>query len=489
MINCRGWLRATLIGVPLAALLIGHDVGQGWAQAGETQSQPNRPPYQTGSAGRFDEDWSVLRGVDLSTTDDFWDRLKFIALTPDQSVWLTLGGQIRERGEYYHEYLFGASQPKQSDGYLLSRYRLSADLHVTQYFRMFAEGKSSFALDRDLQGGRTTSYVDEFDLLNGFADVMIPFDTTTSVTLRGGREELIFGSQRLVGPGDFTQIPRTFDGGAAFVRVGGWTVTPFWTEPVIITQKYEFNESSSDHKLFGVFASGPAIFLPVALDLYWLDVNNVGAKFDGTSGREERHTLGGRVYGKIGATGLDFEVEGASQFGTVGSQDIAASMFTVVLGYTLPVPRLVPRVYVEFDDATGSDKPGGRVGTFNQLYPNAHSYLGYIDYIGRQNIIIANGGVSVTPISNLSFSLQQYFFWRQSDRDALYNKSGSVFRPGTTTRAQYVGAELDLFANYNFTRHLLGYAGYSHFFTGEFIEKTGPDKDSDFYYVAMQYTF
>src|ERR1700741_4059855 len=40
------------------------------------ESKVKRPLYQTGSAGRFNEDWSVLKGVDLSKTDDFWDRLK-----------------------------------------------------------------------------------------------------------------------------------------------------------------------------------------------------------------------------------------------------------------------------------------------------------------------------------------------------------------------------------------------------------------------------
>jgi len=485
----RRWLVAVIIGLAVTSPCIVPGACPVFAQTSQGESEVKRPAYQIGSAGRFDEDWSVLRGVDLGNTDDFWDRLKFIPLTPDQSVWLTLGGQVRERGEYYGQYLFGASQPKQSDGYLLSRYRLSADVHVSPYFRMFAEGKSSFALDRDLQGGRTTAYVDEFDLLNGFADIMIPFGTQASVTLRGGRQELIFGSQRLVGPGDFTQIPRTFDGGAAAARIADWTVTPFWTEPVVITEKYKFNESSSDHKLFGIFGSGPAHFLPVILDLYWLGVDNVGVTFNGTSGREERHTLGGRVHGTAGPSPLDFEVEGDSQFGTVGRRDIAASMFTAVLGYMLPFPRLAPRLYVEFDYASGDKKPGGEVGTFNQLYPNGHSYLGYIDYSGRQNIVSPNAGVSVTPIQGLVLSLQQYFFWRDSDRDALYNKSGAVFRSGTTTRARYVGAEMDLLATYTFTRHVLGYTGYSRFFTGEFISKTGPDKDSDFYYVALQYTF
>src|SRR2546425_1338542 len=458
------------------------------AQAGQPPNEPKRPAYQIGSAGRFNEDWSVLRGVDLDKTDDFWDRLKFIPLSPDQNVWLTLGGQARERGEYFRQFQFGDSEPKQSDGYLLSRFRLSADLHVTRYFRMFAEGRSAFALDRELAGGRTTAFVDEFDLLNGFADIMIPFGEQASVTLRGGRQELIFGSQRLVGPGDFTQVPRSFDGGAAIVQIADWTITPFWTQSVVV-DKYRFNKSTSDLQLFGVFGTGPLHVLPANLDLYWLDADNRTGTFNGTIGRERRHPLGGRVWGKIGATGLDFEVEGASQFGTLGRGDIAASMFTTVLGYTVPIPQLSPRVYLEFDYASGDDRRGGDIGTFSQLYPNAHSYLGYIDYIGRQNILTPNGGVSISPIQGLTLSAQQYFFWRASDQDAIYNKSGAVLRPGTATTARYVGAETDVLATYNFTRHLQGYAGYSRFFIGEFIDKTGKDKDSDFYYVAIQYTF
>ena len=64
-----------------------------------------------------------------------------------------------------------------------------------------------------------------------------------------------------------------------------------------------------------------------------------------------------------------------------------------------------------------------------------------------------------------------------------------MLRPGPETTARYIGAEVDLFATYSFTRHLLSYAGYSHFFTGEFIRKTGPSNDSDFFYTAIQYTF
>src|SRR5207245_1701806 len=129
--------------------------------------------------------------------------------------------------------------------------------------------------------------------------------------------------------------------------------------------------------LFGIYSTGPLHFLPVNLDLYWLSADNAGVTINGTSGRERRQTLGARTWGKIGQTNLDFEIEGAGQFGTVGRRDVAAGMFTTNLGYTLPIPRLSPRVYLEFDYASGDGRPGGTVGTFNQLCPTATSFLGY----------------------------------------------------------------------------------------------------------------
>jgi Alginate export len=482
----RRWLVAGA--VALRALLF-YGVTPADGQASHAPTEVQRPALQIGSAARFNEDWSVLRGVDLGTTDDVWDRFKFVPLTPDASMWLSLGGQVRERAEYFRHSLFGASEPKDTDAYLLSRFRLNADLHVTRYFRVFAEGKSSFALDRELQGGRTTAYVDELELFNGFADIIIPFGDQASVTLRGGRQELILGSQRLVGPGDFSQVPKTFDGAAGYVRVADWTVIPLWSMAVPIVHKYRFNESTIDRQLYGIFGSGSLRPVFEDLDVYWLGVDNAAATFNGTAGRERRHTLGSRAKGSIGRTSLDFEVEAAGQFGSLGREAIAAGMFTAVLGYTLPPSWLAPRVYVALDYASGDRRRGGTVNTFNQLYPDAHAFLGYIDYIGRQNIVSGNGGVSVHAIRNLTLSVQQYFYWRASDRDAVYNKVGDILRPGNGTTARYVGAETDVLATYNVTRHLLVYGGYGHFFAGEFIEKTGPHKDTDFLYAAIQYTF
>ena len=309
-------------------------------------------------------------------------------------------------------------------------------------------------------------------------------------------QELLFGAQRLVGPSDWTNVRRTVDGGSATIHAAGWSVTPMWAE-LVMFQQHGLSNGSSDHKLYGAYASGKAIGT-VKADLYWLGANNASAKVNGTSGHEKRQTYGGRLWrrapsGPRASThgrlpGLDFDLEGAGQFGTLGGEDIRAWMISANGGYTFE-SRLSPRPFVTFDYASGDGTPGGHVGTFNQLYPTNHTYLGAMDYVGRQNIISPSGGASVRPIQRLTVLFTQFAFWRANVHDALYGNSGGVFRSGTGTTERYVGTESDLIATYQFDSNVLGYVSYNHFFPGDFIKKTGPSRGSDYVYGALQFTF
>jgi hypothetical protein len=454
-----------------------------FAQAGPAASEPKLPAYDD---RRFDEDWSVLRGADLSGPGHLWDRVKFIPLTDSDQVWLTLGGQVRGRQESFSQFQFGQSQPARSDTFRLSRIRLSADLHASRYFRAFVEAKSSLATRRELSGGDSASFVDTIDLQNAFADVVVPLGASGSATFRGGRQELLFGAQRLVGPSDWSNVRRTFQGLSGIVRAGGWDVTPFWTELVVVRQ-HAFDEASPGNKLYGVYASR-AVPGAVASELYWLGADNRAATFNGTSGRERRQTVGGRLSRSSAAARADFDVEGAAQFGTLDANDIRAWMLTLNGGYTFN-SRLKPRLFVNGDSASGDRGFGGRVGTFNQLYPTNHAYLGNADYVGRQNVLSPSAGVSLRPASRLTVSVTQFGFWRASAHDGLYNSAGSVLRTGTGTAERYIGAEMDLVTTYQFDRQVLGYASYNHFYPGSFLRKTGPARGSDYGYAALQFTF
>lgn len=474
-------MSAITVRTPHAALLAGVLLGTGVCARGAlAQAESARPAYKP---LRYEEDWSLFE-----PGEDFWDGIKRVKLSEDGSWWASFGGELRARGEAWEDFGFAEDN---DDTFLLGRVLLHADLHFGENFRVFVQGKSALATDRDLPGGRRTLDVDELDLQNAFADARFSLDGETDLTARVGRQELLFGRQRLVSPLPWSNSMRTWDAARLILETGAWRADAFYSRYAAV-QKYEFNDWEIGPDFYGVYATGKldAKEHPLTLDLYFLGLSADAASFNGESGGEDRYTLGSRVAGKIGSTGFDYDVEGAYQFGEVGSADVSAYMFASQLGYTFGESAYRPRAYVGFDYASGDDEAGdGDVGTFNQLFPLGHAYFGYMDFVGRQNVIDLSTGFSFLPHERVTVSLDGHFFWRANDEDALYNAGGGVVRPGSAGEASEVGQEIDLVVAWRVDAHLTLEGGYSHFFAGDFIEESGPGEDMDWVYVQATYKF
>jgi hypothetical protein len=449
------------------------------------QATAERPKY--GSL-RFEEDWSFLR--DYSGPRDTFDAIKYLPLSEDGNVWLSLGGQVRERLEIWNHFNFDQTPGADSnDAYLLSRLRFHADLHVTPYFRVFAEGKSALSTDRDLPGGRRNIEEDQIDLQNGFAELKAPqAGPVNALTFRAGRQELLLGRERFVSPLDWTNTRRTFDTLSLSGMTHGWKTTSFVSHLVNVKER-SFNDHDLDVDFHGLYVTNPKVPVVGLLDLYYFYLGRNDVTFSGESGDEDRHTLGTRLYGPIGESIFDYEVELDLQLGEVGSADIYSWSVASVLGATLPEDEWKPRLELSFDYAMGDDDPGdGDANTFNQLFPLGHAYLGFIDYVGRQNIIHIQSMAAIKPIAPVTLRMDLHYFWRAQDEDALYNAGGAVVRAGNLGSSRDVGGEIDLLATYAFDAHLMLLGGYSHFFAGEFIDQSGKDQDTDFIYFSLQYT-
>ena len=94
----------------------------GAVQADDASTPPSPPP--SFKQLRYDENYSYLSDPTLRT--DFLDAIKFIPLNKSGESWLTLGGEMRERYEYYHNSQWGLG-PQDDNGYLLQRYMIHAD--------------------------------------------------------------------------------------------------------------------------------------------------------------------------------------------------------------------------------------------------------------------------------------------------------------------------------------------------------------------------
>jgi len=435
------------------------------------------PEYQN---VRYLERWN---SPSESASAAWHQRIKYLPLNGAGSVYLSLGGQLRLRSESWWSFGFREGI---DDTFGLSRLRLHGDLYLGPHVRFFLEGKSSLAADRDLPGGLRTLDVDTIDLQNGFLELR---DSDESMGIKVGRQELQYGKQRLVSPLDWANTRRTFDVARASVRPAGWNIDGFWGR-VVQVRKYEFNTSMpGEGDFYGFYATKNFAPKSLQLDLYWLGLNRRSAVFGSLTAKEERQTFGARLGGNWLPSG-DFDLESAFQTGDYGNRRILAAMFTAQAGYTWNRAAWSPRTYINFDYASGDGDPAdGRLGTFNQLFPLGHAYLGFIDFVGRQNIEDLSLGVTGAPARRLRFSADWHNFWRAERNDALYNAGGSVVRRAGEGLSRSVGRELDLTTRYSFNRHLTTELGYCHFFPGPFLTVLGPDQPIDFVYLQVVSTF
>ncbi|MHC4994444.1 MAG: alginate export family protein, partial [Planctomycetota bacterium] len=146
------------------------------------------------------------------------------------------GGQIRLRYENWSD---AGTVNDNDESLLLTRILIHSDIQVSDALRIFVEGKAALATDQDFRGLDT----DELALQQAFADLTVSED----LTVRAGRQELLFGKQRLVSPLDWSNIRRTWDGVRVDTALGDWNVAAFWSQFVAV-DKYDFNEANAQEQ-------------------------------------------------------------------------------------------------------------------------------------------------------------------------------------------------------------------------------------------------
>ena len=337
-------------------------------------------------------------------------------------------------------------------------------------------------------GGRRAIDADDLDLQNAFLDFIMPLSEGMKVTTRIGRQELLFGKQRLVSPLDWANTRRTFDAVRGILSAGSVNVHGFWSRPVRV-EKSGFNTADDATQFFGVYTTGTLPVVKAGFDVYWLTVRHDQATVNGTSGAERRHSVGARVGGKLPHATIDYDVEYAYQFGTLGSGNISAHMIGSQFGYTFSAVPTAPRLHVGFDYGSGDAADGGDVGTASQLFPLGHAYLGFIDMVGRQNVVAFRTGVALSPARGTSVAVTGHSFARANDGDALYHAGAGVLRAPVPAASKSIGRELDVTMKYPVGRYVVGVVGYSRFFAGQFLEDTGASQDISFFHTSLQFTF
>jgi hypothetical protein len=451
---------------------------------------PMAPPVYTEL--RYNENWSYLK--DPAARTNLVDPIKYIPLNKQGDIYLTIGGQERDRYEYFNNYQFGAG-PQTPNGYNLIRLMLDADLHLGPYARIFVEGIS--ATEQSRAGGPRASDENEADLYQAFVDFIAPISPNINLDIRAGRQVVIFGAQRLIGVSDFTNVRRTNDGVRGTLTSPGNTLDVFYMRPILV-YPYDLDQETSGTYFGGVYDTwhvpGELSEADTKLEAYALFTQRKTTTYNEATGGEKRYTFGTRFTSY--PMHFDFDLEPDYQFGLYNGEVTHAFSVAAIAGYTFANAPMTPRPFLGADIASGGSyrHPGD---TFDQLFPSAHDQFGTMDVLGRQNIIDVHPGFTLNLIKDkpwvksLTLLTQYRQFWRESDQDGVYTSSGTLLRaaPSGGSTATGLGSEVDIQVNWKLNRYFSAYTGYAHFFPGPYIRASGPDQSIDFAYTSVTFTF
>ncbi len=418
---------------------------------------------------------------------DFFDPIKRIDLGSD---WLlSFGGNFWYR--YTHETDSRLNSTDTNNDFHLLRTRFHADLWYRDKVRLFAELLDARAFGAELPPLATDR--NHADILNMFTDIKLANVNNGPVYIRVGRQELMYGSQRLISTLDWVNTRRTFQGVKTFWRTPEWDLDAFWVRPMI-TEKGNLDNWDTQQNFFGLWATNkpkPGH----TIDLYFLSLINDRSITPANllagnilQPNSDTHTLGGRLAGNF--DNLLYELEGMYQFGQRSNLDVSAFAVATGVGYRLPLP-MNPQGWIRYDFASGDgSSTDGRSNTFNQLFPFGHYYLGFLDRVGRQNIHDFNAQFTMHPMPWITFITQYHRFYLANNRDFLYNAAGlATLRDTTGQSGSHIGDELDFRLNLHVNRHQDVLLGYSKLWSGEFLDKQRPGTDPDLFYVQYNIRF
>lgn len=446
--------------------------------ASSTEPASSRPQYQS---LRYEEDWSVLR--DRSLRMDVWDPVKHIPLRGD-GWYLSLGGEGRVRYETVRNAAFG-SGPQDANGYLLQRYLVHADFVAGGHVRVFTEGQSGLETGRT--GGPRPTDEDRLEFHQAFVELTTG-RSPRSLTVRVGRQEVAFGSGRLISASEGRNVRQSFDAVRPIVRLRSWTWNAMLARLVAV-EPGMFDDSQLPGHTFGGFGftrSSPTE-PETGTSGYYLWLHRRAAQFDQGTAPEVRHTLGSRTWGRW-AVG-DYNYEAIFQWGSFGGAPIRAWALATDTGYVVRSSRWPTRIAIRADLTTGDRRPEDPpLQTFNPLFPST-AYSGRAGLVGPANSIDATPSVRVTPTHRLTVTVDHAWFWRHSVRDALYGIAVNVVRPGGKSDARDVGRQLTAQVDFRVDDHFTLVATGTAFFTGRFLRETPPGDDVAYVTVSSTYRF
>lgn len=431
---------------------------------------------------RYNDDFEYLLKDSVSRKGT--EYLKFMKLYRRSTI--SIGGELREQFQYYHNINFGDVPPafsKSTTWQLWQRQMIHAHIRVSETFRVFMQLGSTH---RFINPNPLTPEIDQNDL--SLHQAFIDYKHKNNLLLRTGRQELSYGSHRLITFREGPNTRLTFDGVLLKYMSGKRKIELLAISPVI-SQKGVFDDQTFKDWITGVYISETFIPKWLNADYYTMNYYSKRRKYNFIAGKENRQIAGIRVFSDKPV--LNYELEASFQFGKFNNLHINAYGIALDLHHKL-LPRKNMLVGIAGNYITGDrNKDDGQLNTYNLLFSKPQ--YGLAAPIGATNMITANPYLKFNPNRSINIYTGVNFMWRQSNQDGIYSPGAIQMRPGPEFLLQsgkkQVGTLWVLETSFLLNKYVSFAVDASYFVAGNYVKETGKGKDLTYASFKADYRF
>jgi hypothetical protein len=431
---------------------------------------------------RYNENYEYLKN---DTSTNFYEQLKYLPFNKSKDIYASFGGELRYQYNLYRNEDFGELEADKR-GFFLLRHMLHSDIHIKKHLRVFAQLKANVEEGR-ANGPRVPLDEDRLSAHQLFLDANLINNTNQLLAVRFGRQELLYGSQRLISVREGPNNRQSFDGAKLYYKNKKWQMDAFYTHPVFINPGAWDDKRRTDIDFGGVYAVINKVPVVGNLDLYALYLRRENGFFTEGTQQEKRYSVGTRIWQRKAGWMYDFEA--LYQFGKFGSGNISAWTASVNTSYTFQNNKRNPTIGLKTEFISGDKKRGdGNLQTFNPLFPRG-AYFGLAALIGPANLFDIHPSFAIDFSKKLTLNTDYDLFWRYSLDDGLYGPVGNFLRPDNGSRSRFIGHQVMAQLEYEVNKYVYIAPEIGYFITGNYLKESGDGKNMFLFTVTSTLKF